>query len=139
MMAEIFILVAFLILGYGLGWLGHFRLIILSGSRTERVLENIHLTGITLLSLIVITLPPLTEFHGRPELAYSALALLLLSLALFPLRIRSLVLSFSPATGARAKPAAEQGRSRWPHSFTWIIAYCLVAWYVATIFGKFGT
>jgi hypothetical protein len=138
-MAKILILVTFLILGYGLGWLGHFRLSILSGSRTERVLESIHLTGIALLALIAITLPPITQFHGRPELAYFALVLLLVSLALFPLKVKNPVLLLSPATGPRAKPIADQRRSKWPHSITWIIAYCLAAWYVGTIFAEFGT
>ncbi|MFJ5958466.1 hypothetical protein ACIQC5_21210 [Paenarthrobacter sp. NPDC092416] len=137
-MIRILILACFVIFGYGLGWVGRFRLILKSGSRTERVLETIHLAGVALLSLIMIVLPPLTGFDGRPELAYVACAILFVSLALFSIRVQSITLSLSPATGSKAKPVAEQRQSKWPHSVTWFAGYCLAAWYVGTVYAKFG-
>jgi hypothetical protein len=137
-MIRIMILVTFLIFGYALGWSGRFRLVLKSGSTTERVLETIHLGLMGLLAVFMFALPPMTDFQGRPELAYSSGAVLITALALFNLKTKSLILSLSPASGSRAKPVPEQRRTKWPYSFAWATGYILAAWYVATIYAKFG-
>ena len=109
-----------------------------SGSRTEWTYQTTHLVGIWLLALIMIVLPPLAAFQGLPGIAFTSAVVLLGSLALFPLKVQRLPLALSPATGARAKPPEEQHRDRWPHSLAWFAGFCLAAWYLGTIYARFG-
>lgn len=131
-------LVTFLIFGYALGWMGRFRLALKGGSTIERVLETVHLALMVLLAAFMFALPPMTDFHGRPELAYSSGAVLITALALFNLKTKSLIMSLKPASGSRAKPVPGQRRTKWPYSLAWATGYILAAWYVGTIYAKFG-
>lgn len=135
-MTQILILAMFLFMGWGVAWSGGWPRVT-PESKTQRVLDSIHLISITLAAVIMISMPLLTEFIGSPVLAYASGIVLLASLPIFPLKMRYPLNVLSPAKAIRAKPVSEQQRlSRWPFSFAWTVGYILAGCYIASINGR---
>lgn len=84
-MAKVLILVTFLLIGYGVAWSGG-GVRVKPDSRIRRVMDRIQLTAIALVTLILLSLPPLTGFHGTPAVAYTSAVILVASLPLFSLK-----------------------------------------------------
>lgn len=119
--------------GYAIGYSGRFKLPIKRGSMMHTVLGRINLAfhGLTVVS--ALALPALTSFAGGPTFAYLAAALIVTSLFLYPLQPLGLRVRIANAGGQRAKPLAEQERTRWPYASTCGIGYVVMLVYVWTI------
>lgn len=138
LMTRILILAMFLFMGLGVAWSGGWPGVT-AGSRTQWILDRVHLMGIVLAAVIMLAMPSLTGSYGSPVLAYASAFVLVASLPLFSLRMRYPVNVLMPAKGTRVKPVSEQPRpSRWPFSLVWTTGYVLAGWYLATVYGQFG-
>jgi hypothetical protein len=133
-MIKMMTVLFFIWAGYTVGWSGRFRIEIKHGSRTERILERIHLVGIAVVAAIAFVLPSLTGFQGFPALGYFGGALLTTSLILFRYKVSSFIGAVFPATGTRSKSLQDQHLSRWPYCWTYALGYLTVAAYIFTIF-----
>lgn len=134
MMIKMMMVLFFILGGYAVGWSGRFRIEIKHGSRTEWILERIHLVGIAVVAAMAFLLPSLTGFRGIPALAYIGGTLLTASLMLFQRRVLSFIGVAFPATGSRSKSLQDQQLSRWPYSWAYALGYLTVAAYIFTIF-----
>ncbi len=121
--------------GYSLGFSGRFGIpsIIRRGSRIETVVRRINVAFHVAAVAIALVLPPLTLFIGAPIFAYLAAALIVTSLFLYRLQPLGLRVSVTNAGGQRAKPLAEQERTRWPYAWTCGIGYAIMLAYIWTI------
>lgn len=101
MMIKMMMVLFFIWAGYAVGWSGRFRIEIKHGSRTEWILERIHLVGIAIVAAMAFLLPSPTGFQGIPALAYIGGILLTASLILFQHKVLSFIGVALPATGPR--------------------------------------
>lgn len=118
---------------YAVTYSGRFTLPIKRGSTLDRVYGRINIAGHVVTIVVAVVLPLLTNFVGMPFLAYLAASLIVCSLLLYRLRPISLRVRIAPAGGKRAKPLAEQERSRWPYAWTCGFGYIAMVAYVWTI------
>jgi hypothetical protein len=81
-------------------------------------------------AVIALILPSLTRFAGMPMFAYLAAALIVTSLFLYRLQPLGLRVRIAHAGGQRAKPLAEQERTRWPYALTCAIGYLIMLAYI---------
>lgn len=120
-------------IGYAIGYSGRFKLPIKRGSLSHRVLGRINLAFHGLVVVTALVLPSLTRFTGSPIFAYLAAALIVTSLFLYRLQPLGLRVRIAHAGGQRAKPFAEQERTRWPYAWTCAIGYIVMLAYIWTI------
>lgn len=118
---------------YAVTYSGRFTLPIKRGSTLDRVYGRINIAGHIVTVVVAMVLPLLTNFVGLPFIAYLAASLIACSLLLYRLRPISLRVRFFPAEGKRAKPLAEQERTRWPYAWTCGIGYLAMVAYVGAI------
>ena len=120
--------------GYAIGYSGQFGLVFLKrGSLLHKVLGRINLAFHCVAVVIALILPSLTRFAGMPIFAYLAAALIVTSLFLYRLQPLGLRVRIAHAGGQRAKPLAEQERTRWPYAWTCAIGYLIMLAYIWTI------
>lgn len=118
---------------YAIGYSGQFRLPIRKGSPLHVSLGKINLALHGLATVVALVLPFVTGFAGVPLLAYLAAALIVFSLLLYPLQPLGLHVRIVHAGGRRAKPLAEQEKTRWPYVWTCGTGYVVIVLYVWTI------
>ena len=134
LISQILILIFFGAFGYAVGYSGRFKLVFIKpGSRMHLVLGRINVAYHVIAAVIAVALPPLTGFAGAPLLAYITATLIIGSLFMYRLKPLSLHIRLFPAGGKRAKPLAEQERTRWPYALTCGIGYIVMLAYVWTL------
>jgi len=122
------------VVDYVYGYSRRFGLVFMrKRSRYHRDLGRISLALYGVVVGIAFALPPLTVISGRPLLAYLAATLTVASLFLYRLTLLSLRVRLAPAGGKRAKPIAEQERTRWPYAWTCGVGYLVLYAYACTI------
>jgi hypothetical protein len=84
--------------------------------------------------LLAIVLPLTTNFIGMPMLAFTAAALLLSSLFLYPIKFLDLRTNLA-TNGRRALPPNAQAKTRWPYTLVYVLGYVFMAIYIGTING----
>ena len=102
---------------------------------TETVLRRINVALHIVALAIALVLPSLSRFAGTPIMAYLAAALIITSLFLYRLKPLGLRVRVAHAGGKRAKPLAEQERTRWPYALTCGLGYLVMLAYIWTIVG----
>lgn len=132
-MIKILIASFVFIFAYGIGYLGRFKYPIKRGSLAETVYRRINVAFHIVAVIIALLLPPLTSFAGPAIFAYVAAALIVTSLFLYRLQPLGLRVRIAHAGGQRAKPLAEQERTRWPYAWACGIGYVVMLAYIWTI------
>jgi hypothetical protein len=131
---ERFLLLASLVLiSLSLVNAGRFRYPVKPGSTLDRFFIRLQI-AYNFLSIAVATLlPSFTGFQGLPWLAYSAAALVILALAVYPLELPALD-ALSPSTeGKRSVKAPDRRRTRWPYQTLFALGYMVLAAYTLTV------
>lgn len=132
-MIKILIGSFFGIVAYAIAYSGRFKFPIKRDSLAETVYRRINLALHVVAAVIALLLPPLTRFTGAPVLAYLGGAVIIASLLLYRLMPLTLHARIVNAGGQRAKPLAEQERTRWPYAWTCGTGYIVMLAYIWTI------
>lgn len=112
---------------------GRFRYPIVRGSRLDRIFGAINIAANITVAAVGPLLVMATGFAGLPVLAFAGTGSIVAGLALYPLKATRLDLLVLRAGGLRAKPVAEQEKTRWPYQLSYGAGYALTVAYVWSI------
>ena len=132
-MIDALFLVVMVACGYSVVYRGRFRYAVVRGSMLDRVFGWINIAANITVAVVGPSLVMATGFVGLPVLAFAGTGSIVAGLVLYPLKAARLDLLVLRPGGLRAKPLAEQEKTRWPYQLSYGAGYVLTAVYVSSI------